>query len=214
MKPKLFLILSSLLLVAALAPQAFGVERAQSYVALKGGIYSPSASFTIDNINVENTFDAETKTGFDGELAFGHYFTPTLALELGVGYFKGTGNVESTPNYDLDYNVVPILLSLKVLIPVGSVDPYGEVGLGAYFTSLDVEDNANSFSGNTTLGLHVGAGLNVNISPVVFIGVEVRYVWAEPSFGDESIDLNGDNYALDGFDLNGFTTTLVLGYGF
>ncbi len=43
MNPKFCLILSSLLLVAALAPQAFGAQRAPSYVAFKGGrVHSPS----------------------------------------------------------------------------------------------------------------------------------------------------------------------------
>jgi outer membrane protein W len=214
MNPRFSLILTALLLVVALAPQASGAERAQSYMALKGGIYSSSASFDIKNINVENTFGADTKSGFDGELAIGHYVLPTLALELGIGYFKGTGSLHTTPDHDLDFNVVPVILSAKALIPAGPVDPYGELGLGAYFTSMDVQGNANSFSGNTTFGLHAGAGLNINFSSAVFVGAEARYVWADPSFGDQKINLNGDDYALDGFDLNGFTTTLVLGYGF
>ena len=56
--------------------------------------------------------------------------------------------------------------------------------------------------------------MNVNITQSAFIGVEGRYVWADPSFGDEEIKLNDTEYSLDGFALNGFTTTLVLGYSF
>ena len=62
-------------------------------MALKGGIYSPSASFTLENVDVDTTFDGNTKLGADGEIAIGHYFLPTLALELGVGYFKGKGSL-------------------------------------------------------------------------------------------------------------------------
>jgi hypothetical protein len=43
---------------------------------------------------------------------------------------------------------------------------------------------------------------------------EWRYVCANPSFGDKKIRLNGTDYALNGFKLNGFTTTLDLGFGF
>jgi hypothetical protein len=61
---------------------------------------------------------------------------------------------------------------------------------------------------------HAGGGINVNVSPTLFVGAEGRYVWADPSIGGERIQLNSDNYSLDAFKLNGFTTTLVVGFGF
>ena len=204
--------------VVGLATQASGVGLLGSYLALKGGIYSPSSSFNLGNVDIETAFEGDTKTGVDGELAIGHYFLPTLALELGVGYFKGTGTLEgkivTTARHDVDFNVIPVIVSAKALIPVGPVNPYGELGIGAYFTDLNVSDNANTFSGATTFGLHTGAGINVNIAPNAFIGVEGRYVWANPSFGGEKIKLNDTEYALNGFKLNGFTTTLALGFSF
>jgi len=114
----------------------------------------------------------------------------------------------------MTFNVIPITLTAKALIPVGPVDPYGEIGLGAYFTRFDVTDNGATFSGSSTLGLHAGAGVNVNISPMVFIGVEGRYISANPSFGGQNIKLNDTQYAINGFKLNGFTTTLAVGYSF
>ena len=114
----------------------------------------------------------------------------------------------------MDFNVIPVIVSAKALIPVGPVDPYGELGIGAYFTKFNVSDNLNTFNGTTTFGLHAGAGLNVNISPNAFIGVEGRYVSANPSFGDQKIKLNDTEYALNGFKLNGFTTTVALGFSF
>ena len=77
-----------------------------------------------------------------------------------------------------------------------------------------MNDNLNTFSGTTTFGLHTGAGVNVNITQKAFVGVEGRYVWANPSFGDQRIKLNDTEYALNGFKLNGFTTTLGLGFNF
>lgn len=212
------LLLLALAGVIALAPQASAAGMLGSYAEIKGGIYSPSASFNLDNVDLETTFAGDTKTGFDGELAFGHYFLPTLALEAGVGYFQGKGSFVgangSAARRQVDFNVVPVLVSAKALIPVGPVNPYGELGLGAYFTKLDVTDNLNTFSGTTTFGLHTGGGLNVNITPNAFVGVEGRYVWANPSFGHQKIRLNDTEYALNGFKLNGFTTTLGLGISF
>jgi opacity protein-like surface antigen len=112
------------------------------------------------------------------------------------------------------FDVIPLIVSAKVFVPVSSVGPYGELGIGAYLTNLDVSNNLNSFSGTTTFGMHAGAGLDVNLSPQAFLGFEGRYVWAEPSFGNQEIRLNDANYELNGFKLNGFTTTLVLGFRF
>ena len=218
MKMKCAVFLVAMLALVGVASQAFGAERLRTYLALKGGIYSPSATFDLKNLDVETTFDADTETGVDGEIAIGHYFLPTLALELGVGYFKGKGTFEgktvTSARHEMDFNVIPVIVSAKALIPVGPVNPYGELGIGAYFTDVNVSDNANTFSGTTTFGLHTGAGMNVNIAPNAFIGVEGRYVWANPSFGGEKIKLNDTEYALNGFKLNGFTTTLALGFSF
>jgi outer membrane protein W len=187
----------------------------RNYLALKGGIYAPSADFDLANVGVATTFDGDTKTGFSGEIAFGHYFTPTLALEAGIGYFKGKGSYGTgTSRGDIDFDVIPFILTVKAFIPVGPVNPYGGAGIGAYFSEFNVENNLNSFDGKTTLGIHAGAGLNVEITRKAFIGVEMRYVWAEPSFGGQVIRLNDADYNLTGFDLNGFTTTLALGYCF
>lgn len=218
MKTTRVLFLLTMLGVAGLATQAYGAGMLGSYVALKGGVYSPSSSFNIGNVDLETTFEGDTKTGVNGELAIGHYFLPTLALELGAGYFKGTGSFAAANGIaarrQVDFNVIPIIASAKALIPVGPVNPYGELGIGAYFTKFNVSDNLNSFSGTTTFGIHTGGGLNVNISRNAFIGVEGRYVWANPSFGEQKIKLNETEYALNGFKLNGFTTTLALGFSF
>ena len=80
--------------VFGFATQASAADRLGSYLAIKGGIYSPSATFDLSNVDVETTFD-----------------------------------------------------------------------------------------GTTTFGVHAGVGLDVGITQNAFIGVEARYVWAEPSFG-------------------------------
>jgi len=215
MKTKCTLILLVLFGAVGLAPRACV---AGSYLALKGGVYSPSATFNLDNVDLGTAFEADTKTGFAGEVAIGHYFLPTFALELGVGYLQAKGSFApvavgaSSPQ--MDFNVIPVIVCAKAFIPVGPIAPYGELGIGAYFSELNVDDNLNTFDGTTTFGLHAGAGLNINIAQSAFIGVEGRYVWADPSFGDQTINLNDTDYDLNGFKLNGFTTMLALGFVF
>jgi hypothetical protein len=43
----------------------------------------------------------------------------------------------------------------------------------------------------TTFGLHGGAGFNINFLKSMFVGLEGKYIWAEPSFGGQDIKLNG-----------------------
>jgi opacity protein-like surface antigen len=77
-------------------------------------------------------------------------------------------------------------------------------GIGAYITDLDVHVNNGTAHSSTevTYGFHAGAGFNINFPNNMFIGLEGKYLWAEPSFG-------GDHVKLDGF-----ITTANLGFRF
>lgn len=58
-------------------------EKPANYFAIKGGIYSPSDSYDLDHFNGGNKTELDSKTGFSGEVAIGHYFIPIFAIELG-----------------------------------------------------------------------------------------------------------------------------------
>jgi len=194
-----------LVLVAALIGLSSPVFAATpaNYLAIKGGIYSPSDSYDLDNFNAGNRSHLDSKTGFAGEIAIGHYLLPMFAVELGAGYFESKGSAEAQPG-EINLKVVPVIATGKVLLPLGSLEPYGLFGIGAYFTELEVNGNTSSFNGSSevTYGLHAGIGLNLNLSDTVYLGVEGKYLWAEPSF-------SGDHIKLDGF-----ISTAVLGLRF
>lgn len=176
--------------------------KSENYVTLKGGVYSPSKSYHLRDFNDGNRSKLDSKTGFNGEIAVGHYFLPVLAIELGAGYFESKGSPDAEPG-ETKLKVVPVLLTGKVLIPIGPVvEPYGEFGIGAYFTKLNVTGNSGRFSGDSkiTYGLHAGAGINFNITDTTFVGVEGRYLWAKPKYGGQYIKMDG------------FTATAVLGF--
>jgi opacity protein-like surface antigen len=171
------------------------------YVAFKAGVYSPSTSSDINNFNGGSTTHLDSKTGFAGEVAFGHYYIPMLALELGAGYFESKGSPAAQPG-EAKLKVVPLIATGKVLLPIGPFEPYGLFGIGAYITDLNVDGNTGNLRGSTeiTYGLHAGAGLNINFQENVFVGIEGKYLWAEPSFGGQHIKLDG------------FLTTAVIGF--
>jgi opacity protein-like surface antigen len=209
-KTSLLFLLLAVVLIGISSP-AFAVEeneKPSNYVVLKGGIYSPSMSFDIDNAaggaTVTNSkLHMDSKTGFAGEVAFGHYFMPMLALELGAGYFESKGSPAAGPG-ETKLRVVPLIATGKVLIPLGIFEPYGLGGIGAYITDLDVNiNNGNSHTtSEVTYGLHAGVGFNINFKKNMFAGLEGKYLWAEPSFGGQHLKLDG------------FITTATLGFRF
>jgi len=183
-------------------------EKPKNYVMLKGGIYSPSTSFDIDNAAGGTTVyndrvHMDSTTGFAGEAAFGHYFLPMLAVELGAGYFESEGSPAAQPG-ETKLRVVPLTATAKVLLPLGIFEPFGLVGIGAYISDLDVRiNNGDSRSSSeVTYGFHAGAGFNINFNRNIFAGLEGKYLWAEPSFGGDHINLDG------------FVTTATVGYRF
>lgn len=179
-------------------PSVSLAENPSNYVMLKGGLYAPSKDFSNDNVSFNHD------DGFVAEIAFGHYFIPMFAAELGVGYFESKASAAAGPD-DVKLTVVPVILTGKVLFPLGPFEPYGEFGIGAYITDIDVSGsigNDLSSSSKTVFGLHAGAGVNFNITPAVFVGAEGRYLWAKPSFGGHDIKLDG------------FTVTAILGFRF
>ena len=157
-------------------PSAHAADMSGSYLAAKVGIYAPQGDALKD-------FD----TGFNGELALG-YRKNISALELEVGYFetKGKGTIVASgppPVFvpgDVELWVIPIALNYKIFFPVGTFEPFGEVGAGVYVANAELSGGGLSFSDRrTSAGVHVGLGANVNITQKLFLGIEGRYLWAE-----------------------------------
>ncbi len=187
----LFLVLS-IAVISITAPASAEDENPANYVLLKGGMYSPSTSFNLDNFNGGSTTHFDSKTGFAGEVAIGHYFLPIFAVEMGAGYFESKGSPAAEVG-ETELRVVPLIATGKAFLPLGIFEPYGLFGIGAYFTDMNVDGNLGNFRGATvvTYGLHAGAGFNINFHKHMFAGLEGKYLWAEPSFGGHHVKLNG-----------------------
>jgi hypothetical protein len=201
-----------LVLVVIFPISAFAEE--PFYITVKPGIYSPESS----NLDV----------GFAGELAFGYRFNPNIAAEFGFGYFntakdvrgvKGTRAIEEECYYD----VVPLTLTLKAIVPYKRWEFFGLGGGGIYIASGpynydDDYDDIDDFDPHTDTvwGVHLGGGVHYNITPndvmpKIFIGIEGKYLWTD------KVRLNGDKNGtpLDAtFRLDGLITTAVIGIRF
>lgn len=187
------------------SPTVDTMDKPKNYVVLKGGAYVPSDKFDLTNITPgsigeRDNFDRDP--GFSAELAVGRYLLPFLAVEIGSGYFQSKAFSNTASSAML--RVIPIIATGKLILPLGIFEPYGLFGIGGYISDLDRKgDGRDAFRDpEVTFGLHAGAGFNVNFTPRTFMGLEGKYLWAEPSFG-------GDDVKLDGF-----ITTAHLGFRF
>jgi opacity protein-like surface antigen len=182
-----------------------------NYVVLKAGIYSPQS----DDLR-------DFGTGFNGEIAFGHYFNRFLAMEIGVGYFRTTASwsaavsgpgVTAGATADATINVIPITLSVKPTYRVQNLEMYALAGVGLYIAEAKVSGTASATIGNrsfsasgsasdtdTVFGPHLGAGISFDITPAVFLGLEGKYFWAKPEW--EAYGVKVDAH-IDGFLFTG-----------
>jgi opacity protein-like surface antigen len=196
----LFFVMTAVMLGLPLSGGAFEVtEKNDDYFVLKAGRYYPGARFEVNDFTSAATRSRlEAANGFNGAIAIGHYINKISGIEFGAGYFESKGSPALEPGRTR-LKVVPVQLSGKLLLPLGRVEPYGELGVGAYVTKLEVSGNRGSFSGSTkiTYGVHGGVGVNVYFTESVFVGIEGRYIQAKPEYGGQPIRLNGYTATVD-----------------
>ncbi len=176
-------------LVLAL-PLASSAQDKKNYFVIKGGTYT----FT------DSLKDANFATGFDGELGYGRYVLPNLALEGAVGYFHDGVN----KGYGNDIKAIPVTLTAKLVMPLKNFEPFAGIGAGFYFAKFHgLVNEVVTDASKTVFGGHAVIGSYYNFSSSIFAGVEGRYIVTEKT----------DFGALRS-SLNGFTATADLGYRF
>ncbi|OGR00844.1 MAG: hypothetical protein A2511_01565 [Deltaproteobacteria bacterium RIFOXYD12_FULL_50_9] len=187
----LSVVLATALLGITVTP-ASAEDNYANYVMLKGGIYSPSNSYDLQNYNNGSRTSLDSETGFAGEVAAGRYFLPNFAIEMEAGYFASKGSAAAGSG-DAKLQVVPLVATGKILIPIGQFEPYGLWGIGAYIAKLEVDGNTSSSGDSTEIvfGFHAGVGCSYNFKENMFAGLEVKYLWAEPSFDGQDVNLDG-----------------------
>ena len=180
----------------------FGQENS-NYVVVKGGIYSPTGD--LDDLD----------NGSAAEVVFGHYYSPTLALEGGIGFFDTDGSESAViPPFglvtaDVDVSVTTFFLTLKGFRPIKRGELYlgGGIGLGFVDVDIDVSGGFGSVSASDddrVYAIQILAGGNFNITDKCFLGVEGKHIWTDETSEIFGIEANGD----------GFIVTGVLGFRF
>lgn len=163
--------------VSAAQPPAPKQEARTAYVVIKTGQWSLQS----DSLSNENTRSY-------GEIAFGGKFNPFLGAEFSVGRFEADATYRSTT---ANVRTTPVLLSLRLGIPIAVVEPYFLLGGGAYFTSIDVGSHSTSA---VKAGYHVGLGVDINLGALL-LGVESRCFSTTGQNYDSDVSLDGYLYA-------------------
>ena len=214
MRPKIFAFSALTIVLLCFLPFSAVGQDNLNYFALKGGIYSPTGD--LDDFN----FD----TAFNGEIAYGRYFNPNFALEIGAGYFKSDASLSGVDpifggsyREDDEIRVIPFILSGKGIYPSGNFELYGEIGIGIYLANFEgvlthtVLGTLRVDDDDTVFGVNLGVGANYNITEKIFIGVEGKYILTtDAEFQGAAL---GIPFKIES-DLNGFIFTGNLGFRF
>ncbi len=195
-------------------PNAALAQDNPNYVNLKLGGFFPT-----DDLD-----DADFDSGFTGEIAYGRYFFPYLALEAGFGYYKTEMSAKDAcypavgcAKEENEIIVVPLTVTVKGVYTMNKAEFYGGLGGGVYFAEIDGNVKVSGYSDvsisddDTVAGGHIMLGVNYNITEQFFLGVEGKSIWtADAEFKDDYLGVPVSAKT----NLNGYTITGVVGFRF
>ena len=175
-------------LLAALAAAAVlavpAMSRADSYVALKGGVWAPTAQDGISGIT--GIANGKFPASGDVELAFGATMG-IIGAQIAGGYMWSEAN-------GVKANAVPLYVLGQLRLPIFFIQPYLELGIGglANFASFGaLSETKFSF---LAIG---GAGVDFILGPIL-LGAEARYMYvSEQTFAWGSMKLSGVNVTVN-----------------
>ncbi len=190
-------------LVLLFSAAAYGQDTL-NYLSFKGGAFFP------DNQDFEDSFTAEVTVE--------HYFNPNLAIEGGLGYvgigdFDGTVNTPFGPiKADVDSWAVPITFTAKGILPINNIKLYAGAGFGLYVLEARATFSFLGFPASddddeVVWGGHLLAGLQVDVSPQILLGLEGKYT------STDNVSLHVANTSLE-VEVEGFSATGVIGFRF
>ena len=180
-------------LLAALAALAIlavpALARADSYVALKGGVWAPTAADGISGI----TGIANGKLPVSGnvELALGATMG-IIGAQIAGGYMWSSTPAASGGT--VSANAVPLYVLGQLRLPIFFIQPYLELGIGGLANFASAQISGVSVTGTKFSFLAIGgAGVDFILGPIL-LGAEARYMYvSEQTFDWGSMRLSGVN---------------------
>jgi hypothetical protein len=139
-----------------------------AYLAIKGGYFGSSGEFQGHSFSGNGTWEAA--------LGYGR----TFGIELASGSMKTNAS-------GLEVKTVPVLLSLRLALPIAFVAPFAAAGGGAYYNKATIGGISQD---GWAAGWHAGAGCDLFLGRLL-VGAEFRYIGLSHSFSSlGNLDLN------------------------
>lgn len=186
MKTPAVVLSTVLALLAAPAAQAQPVSARSgpdTYLELNLGAFIPQAK-DLDAL--------DPGVAFSG--TFGAMFTRNVGAEATVGYYRAAATtrlVSPSLAIDRSLNVMPVLVSARVVAPFKTMELSARAGAGIHFASLHSTGGMNSYASSTAFGFQVGGSAAFNLSPTMLVGLDVLGTFAEAKFNGVATRLDG-----------------------
>ena len=175
---------------AALIVAPSSTHAADTYLALKGGVWVPTASDGFGAINDAGAAIAGGKFPASGdvELAYGATMG-IIGAQIAGGYMWSSQVVDGTT---VKANAAPLYVLGQLRLPIFFIQPYLELGIGGLANFATASGGGISLSATKFSFLAIGgAGVDFILGPIL-LGAEARYMYvSEQTFTWGSMKLSG-----------------------
>jgi hypothetical protein len=176
--------------VAVVAAPA-STHAAETYLALKGGVWAPTAQDGISSISGAFTTGKLPASG-NVELAYGATMS-IIGAQISGGYMWSSVT-DATTGVTTNANAVPLYVLGQLRLPIFFIQPYLEVGVGGLANFASASGGGISLSATKFSFLAIGgAGVDFILGPIL-LGAEARYMYVtEQTFTWGAMKLSGVN---------------------
>ena len=190
-------------LTAAFLAAPAAVHAGDTYLALKGGVWVPTAADGWAEISSagQQLSNGKFPASGDVELAYGAKLG-IIGAQIAAGYMWSTYTDPATGG-KIATNAVPFYAVGQLRLPIFFIQPYLEAGIGGLANFANVSGINGSLSATKWSFLVIGgAGVDFILGPIL-LGAEARYMYATPQTFDWGQ-----------LKLSGVTITANVGYVF
>jgi hypothetical protein len=167
-------------------------SNAETYLALKGGVWVPTASDGYSAItgSIDSIGSGKFPASGDVELAYGATMG-IIGAQIATGYMWSS---TTTNGVTVKANAVPLYAVGQLRLPIFFIQPYLELGIGGLANFASAQDlNATLSSTKFSFLVVGGAGVDFFLGPIL-LGAEARYMYVTPqSFSWGDMKLSGVN---------------------
>jgi hypothetical protein len=167
-------------------------SNAETYLALKGGVWVPTASdgYSAISGSIDSIGSGKFPASGDVELAYGATMG-IIGAQIATGYMWSS---TTTNGVTVKANAVPLYAVGQLRLPIFFIQPYLELGIGGLANFASAQDfNATLSSTKFSFLVVGGAGVDFFLGPIL-LGAEARYMYVTPqSFSWGDMKLSGVN---------------------